>query len=301
MKNEQDLVGTIPLGKNRELHFLVTSFRGKLITHIREYLKTPGYTGYTRRGIVFNTNTLESIINMLNGLPSTQNINYEQEIGKISKNSITDIVVRLIKQKEIYYLDIREHIRSDNYEGWTKKGVRIPLKAYDEIKAFIHSCHDAIRGKLNKHVQRDPIIMVGSTDSSLEELLGDKLLNFPGDFIEAAAQHELTEICLPKEPLKLGIFRKGVQYVVDDADFVLKLRNEVEAKYVIYAQLRGATSVNIPQKMFAIFRAVKKYEKYAREIKKKLIDLYKAQNHSYIVAKNKARLNFQKAGIPWLE
>jgi len=302
MKNEQNVVGTIQLDEHRELHFLISTFKGKCLVHIREFLKTARYTGYTKRGIAFNVTTLGSIINILNGFASPQNVNHEQKIGKISKNNATDIVVRLIEWKKAYYLDIREYIKSESYEGWTKKGVRIPLKTYNEAKVFIHSCRDALMERLSESSKDKSSIIAEKADSySLKEILGERVLNFPEDFIESLTPEQFLKVSLPKEHLKLGIFRDGVQYVVDDADFVLELRNEIEAKYVIYAQLRGFTSVNVPKHMFIIFKAVKGYEKYAREIKKKLIEFYKKQNYNYLVAKNKARFNIEKVGIPWIK
>lgn len=302
MENEQNIIGTIPLDENRELYFLISSFRGKRLAHIREFLKTARYTGYTKRGIAFNITTLESIINVLNGFPSTQNVNHEQEIGKISKNNVATIIVRLIEQKKTYYLDIREYIETESYEGWTKKGVRIPLKAYDETKVFMYSLLDGLIEKPNKGNKNIPNRVAEKSDSYfLKEILGEKILNFPEDFTELSKSEQFKEISLPKNSLKLGVFRDGIQYIVNDAEFVLELRNEVEAKYVIYAQLRGSTSVNVPKEMFIIFKAVARYEKYAREIKKKLIEFHRKQKYNYLVAKNKARSNLGKIGIPWVE
>lgn len=312
MENEQNILGIVPLDENRELHFLISPYKGRRLAHIREFLKTTKYTGYTKRGIALNDTTLESIINILNGFPSIQNVNHDQEIGRISKNNVTTIIVRLIEQGRTCYLDIREYIETERYEGWTKKGARIPLKAYDEAKVFIRSCHDALIGELDKggityipeqqsSENKLSEIAEKSDYYSLKEILGEEALNFPEDFTELPASELLTRISLPKEPLRLGVSRDGVQYIVNDAEFILELRNEVEAKYVIYAQLRGATSVNVPKNMFIIFKAVKRYEKYVREVRKKLIEFYKKQSYNYLVAKNKARVALQKVGIPWIE
>ena len=125
MNNDQNIIGTISLDNYTELRFIVSCFRKNYFVSVRQFLKTPRYTGYTRKGIAFKLATLESLINILDNFSPHQNIDFEQEIGKISKNNITDIIVRLVKgQKDNYALDIREYLKSDSYEGWTKKGIR---------------------------------------------------------------------------------------------------------------------------------------------------------------------------------
>jgi len=305
MNNNQNIIGTISLDKYTELRFIVSYFKKNYFTSIRQFLKTPRYTGYTRKGIAFKLATLESLINILDNFSPHQNIDFEQEIGKISKNNITDIIVRLVKvQKDNYALDIREYLKSDRYEGWTKKGIRIPFKYFDDAKVYFYACRDELIRVSNKVI---PIKIVQtnqkliSDSSEVLEILGEKLLGFPENFIELANSKQLEKVTLPKGPLKLGAFKEGVQYVVSEDDFVLELRNEVEAKYIIYSHLRGATSVSIPDDMFAIFKAVKKYEKYIRDIQKKLIEAYKAQYSNYLVIKHKVRLELEKLGLPWLE
>jgi len=305
MNNNQNIIGTISLDKYTEFHFIVSYFKKNYFTSIRQFLKTPRYTGYTRKGIAFKLATLESLINILDNFSPHQNIDFEQEIGKISKNNITDIIVRLVKvQKDNYALDIREYLKSDRYEGWTKKGIRIPFKYFDDAKVYFYACRDELIKVSNKVipikiVQTNQKLISDSTE--VLEILGEKLLGFPENFIELANSKQLEKVTLPKGPLKLGAFKEGVQYVVSEDDFVLELRNEVEAKYIIYTHLRGATSVSIPDDMFAIFKAVKKYEKYIRDIQKKLIEAYKAQYSNYLVIKHKVRLELEKLGLPWLE
>jgi len=305
MNNDQNIIGTISLDNYTELRFIVSCFRKNYFASVRQFLKTPRYTGYTRKGIAFKLAALESLINILDNFSPHQNIDFEQEIGKISKNNITDIIVRLVKgQKDNYALDIREYLKSDSYEGWTKKGIRIPLEYSDDAKVYFYACRDELITVSNRVIPTkivQPNQKLISDSTKVLEILGEKLLGFPENFIEIANSKQLKKVTLPKEPLRLGVFKEGVQYVVNEDDFELELRNEIEAKYIIYAHLRGATSVIIPDDMFVIFKAVKKYEKYLRDIQKKLIEVYKTQYPNYLVIKHKVRLELEKLGLPWLE
>ena len=53
MQSEQNVIGVIPLQENREIHFLITPFRGKPIFHIRAFIKSVTYTGYTKKVLHF--------------------------------------------------------------------------------------------------------------------------------------------------------------------------------------------------------------------------------------------------------
>ena len=63
----------------------------------------------------------------------------EKDIGKISKNDITDIIVRLDDFGGKIGLTIREFITSDRYTGFTKAGVRIPVADFLKFREMINS------------------------------------------------------------------------------------------------------------------------------------------------------------------
>ena len=314
MNNDQKIIGLISLDDYEALHFMVSYFRGSYFVHVRKFLKATRYTGYTKQGVALKLNVLESLLSILKSFNHTQNVCDEHEIGKVSKNSITDIIVRVVKgQKNKYLLDIREYVKSDRYEGWTKKGVRIPLEYFNDVKGLLYTCRDelikvskkpttyASENQSNKIISTKIAEKVDSYSIEVKEILGETLLRFPEDFIELSNLKQVKEVTLPKESLKLGVFREGIQYVVGNDDFTLKLRNEVEAKYVIYAKLHGATFVHVPDDMFAIFKAVKKYETYVRDIQARLTKYYKDRGDKFNVAKYKARLGTEKLGFPWIE
>jgi hypothetical protein len=67
----------------------------------------------------------------------------EKDIGKIKKNEITDIVVRIDDFGGKTGLTIREFTTSDKYTGFTKSGTRIPAESIAEFKQMINSLNEA--------------------------------------------------------------------------------------------------------------------------------------------------------------
>ena len=63
----------------------------------------------------------------------------EKDIGKISKNEQTDIVIGIREFNDRVGLDIREFTTSESYTGPTKKGLRIPADKFAEFKDMINS------------------------------------------------------------------------------------------------------------------------------------------------------------------
>ncbi len=63
----------------------------------------------------------------------------EKDIGKISKNDTTEIVVRIDDFGGRKGLTIREFVTSDRYTGFTKSGVRILGADFSKFKEMIDS------------------------------------------------------------------------------------------------------------------------------------------------------------------
>lgn len=62
-----------------------------------------------------------------------------KDIGKINKNSMTDIVVRIDEFKGKKGVTIREFNTSEKYTGFTKSGTRIPAEKFLEFRELINS------------------------------------------------------------------------------------------------------------------------------------------------------------------
>lgn len=63
----------------------------------------------------------------------------EREIGKLTKNENTDIVLRVDDFGGKPGLTIREFVTSDRYTGFTKSGVRISPENFPKFKEMINS------------------------------------------------------------------------------------------------------------------------------------------------------------------
>jgi hypothetical protein len=66
----------------------------------------------------------------------------EKDIGKIKKNDITEIVVRIDDFGGKKGLTIREFTTSERYTGFTKSGTRIAAESFKDFKAIINSINE---------------------------------------------------------------------------------------------------------------------------------------------------------------
>ena len=63
----------------------------------------------------------------------------EKDIGKISKNSDTEIIIRIDDFGGKTGVTIREFVSSDKYTGFTKAGTRISAEKFEDFKNIINS------------------------------------------------------------------------------------------------------------------------------------------------------------------
>ena len=63
----------------------------------------------------------------------------EKDIGRLQKNSDTDIVVRIDDFGGKIGVTIREFVKSERYTGFTKAGVRISTENFKAFKDMINS------------------------------------------------------------------------------------------------------------------------------------------------------------------
>ena len=63
----------------------------------------------------------------------------DKDIGKISKNDMTDIVIRIDDFGGKRGLTVREFTKSERYTGFTKSGTRIPAEKFLEFRELINS------------------------------------------------------------------------------------------------------------------------------------------------------------------
>ena len=63
----------------------------------------------------------------------------EKDIGKISKNDTTDVVIRIDDFAGRKGVTIREFVTSERYTGFTKSGVKIDASDFEKFKEMINS------------------------------------------------------------------------------------------------------------------------------------------------------------------
>jgi len=61
----------------------------------------------------------------------------EKDIGKVAKNSDTEIIVRIDDFGGKRGVTIREFVKSERYTGFTKAGTRIPAEKFLEFRKLI--------------------------------------------------------------------------------------------------------------------------------------------------------------------
>ncbi len=62
----------------------------------------------------------------------------DEEIGRLKKTDSTSVVVRINEFQGEKGVDIREYVKTNKYEGLTKKGTRIPVSKWAEFKELIN-------------------------------------------------------------------------------------------------------------------------------------------------------------------
>jgi len=57
------------------------------------------------------------------------------ELCRVKRDDQVDIVVRKGEFMGKEYVDIREYLKADSFEGFTKRGIRLPVELYGEMIA----------------------------------------------------------------------------------------------------------------------------------------------------------------------
>ena len=107
----------------------------------------------------------------------------------------------------------------------------------------------------------------------LEEFLPDGPKRFPEDFLDSSVRKDrMKEVPLPREPLRFGVSffpgqKGGYQELITDGGISYRADSIVEAKYIIYSQRQGITTVLVPIESMPLFKTVKNYEIYLRNLR----------------------------------
>ncbi len=94
----------------------------------------------------------------------------EKDIGKIQKNEIVDIVIRVDDFGGRPGVTIREFMNGDRYTGFTKNGTKIPLEKFGEFKDLINSINEEVLEEAKKSVLEQQEQQPGQVDEGQETL-----------------------------------------------------------------------------------------------------------------------------------
>ncbi len=93
----------------------------------------------------------------------------EKDIGKIPKNDMTDIVVRIDDFGGRPGLTVREFVTGERYTGFTKSGVKIPAAEFKKFKEMINSINeDDLKQEPGSEQQKDQKTLTESSEKTEE-------------------------------------------------------------------------------------------------------------------------------------
>ena len=318
MRSETDnVVGAVELTHSTHLVFSVQPWKGRMLAHVRKFVAGPKYEGPTKAGLAMRRDVLVSLIEALTRLKEEVPGPEERRFAKLNKGGNTDIVVTVIPPdslKSLPSVDVREHVNNTSYTGPTKKGVRF---SWEKLPQFIGILEEQAR-RLGGTTEPEPQpklfseerpARVGRSevagaekpqtrDSVLHELLPDGPRAFPSEFLDATRTVTLD---LPLEPISVVVLPGGRCAVQSDFGFRRDVRNPTEGNFLYYAYLRGHRLVSIPKEMIDVFRAVKGYENYLRDLRYALLRAYERKSGHKPMAEHHARGVFKSFGLPWLD
>ncbi|MDR1683892.1 MAG: transcriptional coactivator p15/PC4 family protein [Elusimicrobiota bacterium] len=127
-------IGSLVLEDGNEIKFSVDSFKGHKYVSIRKYLKSDIYSGPTKAGITLSPEMVGKISAAIAALPDDFKGEEDLELGKYAKKQGLAIVLRISSYMGSKGIDLRQWQEDENYKGWTKKGIRLPIEKLGEVK-----------------------------------------------------------------------------------------------------------------------------------------------------------------------
>jgi len=94
----------------------------------------------------------------------------EKDIGKISKNNDTDIIIRIDDFGGKVGLTIREFVKGERYTGFTKAGTRISADKFPEFKKLINSIDE----KMLAHTESNATPKKETKEEDEEEIVEEE-------------------------------------------------------------------------------------------------------------------------------
>lgn len=136
----------------------------------------------------------------------------------------------------------------------------------------------------------------------IEELLPQGPKMFPEEFLDTVTRRgDFVELDIPAEPLTLEPVFFGKQKVVSGSGWSYEAKSSTEAQFIVYAQGRGHTRVKIPKEPIALFKTVKNYEIYLRELRDTLHKGFAIRIFDYKLADVLTDTVFQELKLPRID
>ncbi|MBX4212453.1 hypothetical protein KW787_03315 [Candidatus Pacearchaeota archaeon] len=143
----------------------------------------------------------------------------EKEIDRIQKSSDTDIVIRIDEFNGKTGVTIREFVRSDRYQGFTKAGTRIPADKFHLFRQAINSIKD-----------NDLSTESAPQDRFIKPISPPKREGInPQDEVENRVEHGRQVAMTKGKPAEV-VRQPGDEFVGEDMDDELGIDEEKEAE-----------------------------------------------------------------------
>lgn len=105
-----------------------------------------------------------------------------------------------------------------------------------------------------------------------KKIIGENIKKFPEDFIPKDYQGDFYEIPLPGVKLQIDKFFDSL-IKSEIGHFRYEAKNKAEAKYIFYGHEIGKKFICIPKDPLILFRTVKEYENYRKNLEDKIFNL----------------------------
>lgn len=157
----------------------------------------------------------------------------------------------------------------------------LPIVAKQEILLIVRGALTGQTGEVD-----DPVIA---------SVLPNGPRAFPKDFLDGDIGSHAIE--LPEEQLTFRQLADGTCMVESHFGFRLDVRNETEGMFIVHAHGRGARTLDMPEKMIHLFKAVTGYRSYLRDLWQDLYRAYGRECGDRAAAYSHARTAFETLGL----
>jgi hypothetical protein len=159
----------------------------------------------------------------------------------------------------------------------------LPIVAKQEVLRIVRGALTGQTGEVD-----DPVIA---------SVLPNGPRAFPKDFLDRdiGSAHAIE---LPEEQLTFRQLSDGACVVESHFGFRLDVRNETEGMFIVHAHGRGARTLDLPEKMIHLFKAVTGYRGYIRDLWKDLYRAYGRECGDRAAAYSHVKTAFETLGLP---